>query len=150
MIVTAIVVSAGRPKPHSGQHMGDTAAAVSSAAPLRGNAVRALRVRSWHWTRSARTCSHAGAWEPEGRNLTALGCSGDLDCAALHPGYGTGQCAILTQSRGVTAIRLSRNGYWERRTQAVARTLLDPRRRGYLRDRAATWVRRSQPVPDWK
>jgi len=27
--------------------------------------VRALRVRSAHWTQSARTCSHAGAWEPE-------------------------------------------------------------------------------------
>jgi len=37
-----------------------------------GNAVRALRVRSWHRTRSASSCSHAGAWEPEGLNLTAL------------------------------------------------------------------------------
>ena len=31
-----------------------------------GNAARALRVRSRQWTRSARACSHAGAWEPEG------------------------------------------------------------------------------------
>ncbi|WP_295396722.1 SUMF1/EgtB/PvdO family nonheme iron enzyme [uncultured Thiodictyon sp.] len=31
----------------------------------RGNAARALRDRSGRWTRSARTCSHAGAWEPE-------------------------------------------------------------------------------------
>ena len=39
-------------------------AASRSHAP-RGNAGRALRVRSWRRTRSARTCSHAGAWEPE-------------------------------------------------------------------------------------
>jgi len=39
----------------------------------RGNAVRALRVPPGYWTRSARSCSHAGAWEPAGLDLTALG-----------------------------------------------------------------------------
>ncbi|WP_366929616.1 SUMF1/EgtB/PvdO family nonheme iron enzyme [uncultured Thiodictyon sp.] len=33
---------------------------------------RAPNRRSRHWTRSARTCSHAGAWEPEGPRFRAV------------------------------------------------------------------------------
>jgi len=48
------------------------AGALLVPALQRGSAVRALCVRYWHWTQSARTCSHAGAWEPE-RDRSAVG-----------------------------------------------------------------------------
>ncbi len=64
------------------EHIARTGLSQSQAAKLfsrshapRGNAGRALSVRSWDWTQSARTCSHAGAWEPED----------DLACSGTYP-----------------------------------------------------------------
>ncbi|WP_295437477.1 hypothetical protein, partial [uncultured Thiodictyon sp.] len=53
----------------------------------------------------------------------------------LQP-YVTRERPDLLPRRSLTAIELSRNGYWERRTPVRRGLCSTPTRRGYLRDRA--------------
>ena len=59
----AVAGAAGQPRPHRGLSFSFPRSCV-------GTPCGRSRVRCWRWTRSARTCSHAGAWEPEKPAIT--------------------------------------------------------------------------------
>ena len=116
--------------------------------------MRALRVRFPQWTRSARTCSHAGAWEPEQAVLVDLASGyiadqlragqvavGSVTVSAAVPRNEGGAGAFNHVGYKVSVVRLGVVDYQAHQRRLLALLLKEPGQearfaalRDYLRD----------------